>query len=268
MSPLDEVVAAVKASDGFVIGSPTLGGHMPTQVQLALGSVLRETRTRQLPCGVFGSFGWSGEAVDEIEGKLKDGGYGLAFDSIRVKFKPGAKVRRTAPRCGLSLTLQRGAPPLLPFVHAGTRPALCLLLLNRSRLAPAPARPCPPLQDLLTCEQAGRNIAVQVKRRLKVGPGPRGAGCHRPLPSPAAPPLPAPRAVTGPRLVPFPPSPQARERSSRTCSTTIAASGPQLAMGRVVGALSVVTARDEDVSTAMLVRGAWGGLARSEAAGT
>jgi flavorubredoxin len=34
-------VAAVKASDGFVIGSPTLGGHMPTQVQLALGSVLR-----------------------------------------------------------------------------------------------------------------------------------------------------------------------------------------------------------------------------------
>jgi len=142
LSSLDEVLAAVKGSDGFVIGSPTLGGHMPTQVQvsggfvalrlgrtgcalwrqplrcspppgtatalftspfshpplplepaqLALGSVLREPSTRQLPCGVFGSFGWSGEAVDEMEGKLKDGGFGFAFDSIRVKFKPSPKV--------------------------------------------------------------------------------------------------------------------------------------------------------------------------------
>jgi flavorubredoxin len=100
LSPLDEVVASVKQADGFVIGSPTLGGHMPTQVQLALGSVLREPTTRQLPCGVFGSFGWSGEAVDEMEGKLKDGGYGFAFDAIRVKFKPSAKARRGSRRAG------------------------------------------------------------------------------------------------------------------------------------------------------------------------
>lgn len=38
--------------------------------------------------GVFGSFGWSGEAVDLIEGKLKDAGYRFGFDTIRVKFKP------------------------------------------------------------------------------------------------------------------------------------------------------------------------------------
>lgn len=34
VTPLDDVVAAVKASDGFTIGSPTLGGHMPTPVQV------------------------------------------------------------------------------------------------------------------------------------------------------------------------------------------------------------------------------------------
>jgi flavorubredoxin len=96
VATLDEVVGAVKQADGFVIGSPTLGGHMPTQVQLAIGSVLREPATRQLPCGVFGSFGWSGEAVDEMEAKLKDGGYGFAFNSIRVKFKPSPKVRAGA----------------------------------------------------------------------------------------------------------------------------------------------------------------------------
>lgn len=34
VTPLDDVVAAVKGSDGFTIGSPTLGGHMPTPVQV------------------------------------------------------------------------------------------------------------------------------------------------------------------------------------------------------------------------------------------
>lgn len=61
-------------------------------VQLALGSILRDTNARDLPCGVFGSFGWSGEAVDEMEAKLKDGGYPFAFKPIRVKFKPTATV--------------------------------------------------------------------------------------------------------------------------------------------------------------------------------
>jgi flavorubredoxin len=35
VTPLDDVVEAVKASDGFTIGSPTLGGHMPTPVQVS-----------------------------------------------------------------------------------------------------------------------------------------------------------------------------------------------------------------------------------------
>ena len=42
-----------------------------TQVQTALGAVLRDARARGLPCGVFGSFGWSGEAVDELDRRLK-----------------------------------------------------------------------------------------------------------------------------------------------------------------------------------------------------
>ncbi len=82
-----EIEAAVQKCDGFIIGSPTLGGHIPTQVQTALGIVL-STATKTKLAGVFGSFGWSGEAVDEIETKLKDAGYRLGFESIRVKFKP------------------------------------------------------------------------------------------------------------------------------------------------------------------------------------
>ncbi|MBD2440309.1 diflavin flavoprotein [Nostoc sp. FACHB-110] len=83
----EEIRAAVEKSDGFVMGSPTLGGHAPTPVQTALGIVL-STATNNKLAGVFGSFGWSGEAVDLIESRLKDAGYRFGFDAIRVKFKP------------------------------------------------------------------------------------------------------------------------------------------------------------------------------------
>lgn len=82
-----EIQAAVEKCDGFIIGSPTLGGHMPTQVQTALGIVLSSAAKSKL-AGVFGSYGWSGEAVDEIESKLQDAGYRFGFDPLRTKFKP------------------------------------------------------------------------------------------------------------------------------------------------------------------------------------
>jgi flavin reductase (DIM6/NTAB) family NADH-FMN oxidoreductase RutF len=37
---------------------------------------------------VFGSFGWSGEALDLLEGKFRDAGYRFGFETIRIKFKP------------------------------------------------------------------------------------------------------------------------------------------------------------------------------------
>lgn len=83
----EETRAAIEKCAGFVIGSPTLGGHAPTPIQTALGIVL-STATNNKLAGVFGSYGWSGEAVDLIEGKLKDAGYRFGFETLRVKFKP------------------------------------------------------------------------------------------------------------------------------------------------------------------------------------
>ncbi|WP_287129877.1 diflavin flavoprotein [Candidatus Cyanaurora vandensis] len=78
---------ALERSAGFIIGSPTISGHAPTPIQTALGVILATAKKSQ-PCGVFGSFGWSGEALDLIEGKLLDAGFTLGFPTIRVKFKP------------------------------------------------------------------------------------------------------------------------------------------------------------------------------------
>ncbi len=82
-----EIKAALEKCTGFMIGSPTLGGHAPTPIQTALGVILSTAEKTKL-AGVFGSFGWSGEAIDLLETKLKDAGYKLGFEPIRVKFKP------------------------------------------------------------------------------------------------------------------------------------------------------------------------------------
>ena len=87
VSSTSEIQDILEKCDGFIIGSPTLGGHAPTQIQTALGIILNTVPTNKL-AGVFGSFGWSGEAIDMLESKLKNTGYKFGFEPIRVKFKP------------------------------------------------------------------------------------------------------------------------------------------------------------------------------------
>ena len=94
-----EIHSTMEKCDGFIIGSPTLGGHMPTQVQTALGTVL-STAAKSKLAGVFGSYGWSGEAVDEIESKLRNAGYRFGFDPIRIKFKPTDLILQQCKEAG------------------------------------------------------------------------------------------------------------------------------------------------------------------------
>jgi len=86
-TPNDVLVKSIQNADGYLIGSPTLGGHAPTPIVSALGTLLAEGN-RDKPVGIFGSFGWSGEAIDLLETKLKDGGFKFSFEPIRIKFSP------------------------------------------------------------------------------------------------------------------------------------------------------------------------------------
>ena len=94
-----EITDAVEKSDGFIFGSPTLAGHAPTQIQTALGLVLSTAAKNKL-AGVFGSYGWSGEAVDMLESRLQDAGFTLGFDTLRVKFKPTDEVLNECETAG------------------------------------------------------------------------------------------------------------------------------------------------------------------------
>jgi len=83
----NSLITEIRKADGYLIGSPTLGGHAPTPIISALGTLLAEG-DRGKPTGVFGSYGWSGEALDLLEKKLKDGGFKFGFEPIKIKFSP------------------------------------------------------------------------------------------------------------------------------------------------------------------------------------
>ncbi len=82
---------AIEQADGILLGSPTLGGHVPTQIQTAFGIILSQGRRHQL-MGVFGSYGWSGEAVEELAHKIQEAGFRLGCDPLRIKFKPTEQI--------------------------------------------------------------------------------------------------------------------------------------------------------------------------------
>ncbi len=100
-----EITAAIQACDGFIIGSPTLGGHAPTQIQTALGIVLATAAKTKL-AGVFGSYGWSGEAIALLENKLKDAHYSFGFEPIRVRFSPTTDTLKECITAGQEFTQQ------------------------------------------------------------------------------------------------------------------------------------------------------------------
>jgi flavorubredoxin/flavin reductase (DIM6/NTAB) family NADH-FMN oxidoreductase RutF len=101
-TPAEKLLEAIRQCDAVLIGSPTLGGHAPTPIVSALGTLLAEG-DRSKPVGVFGSFGWSGEALDLLESKLRDGGFRFAFEPIKVKFSPDAATIKTCEETGTAL---------------------------------------------------------------------------------------------------------------------------------------------------------------------
>lgn len=88
------LIDTLNQCDGFIIGSPTLGGHAPIQIQTALGLILANV-PKTKPVGVFGSYGWSGEAIDLLERKLKDANYPFGFEPLRVRFCPDTEALKS-----------------------------------------------------------------------------------------------------------------------------------------------------------------------------
>lgn len=121
LSPPEEITEAIETCDGFIIGSPTLAGHAPTQIQTALGLILSGASKTKL-AGVFGSYGWSGEAIDILESKLLNAGYPLGFETLRCKFTPTEAVLADCTIAGSTFakTLRKSQNTRPPIQSLGT----------------------------------------------------------------------------------------------------------------------------------------------------
>lgn len=78
-------IAVLKEYSLIVLGSPTYGGKMMDEMEEWLGK-LAAVDLKGKCGGAFGSFGWSGEAPEDIYNMMKDGmQIKMAGDCLRLK---------------------------------------------------------------------------------------------------------------------------------------------------------------------------------------
>ena len=86
-SHLSDVITEVLSARLILIGSPTLNnGILPSMGEFL--TYVKGLRPKKRIGFAFGSFGWGGQAVGEMEGILKEMGWELPLKGINIKFVP------------------------------------------------------------------------------------------------------------------------------------------------------------------------------------
>jgi flavorubredoxin len=79
----------LELADLVLVGTATINRDAPPQVWHAL-SLFSLVTPKAKVAAVFGSFGWSGEAVKLVEERLKGLRFKLAAPSLTLRFRPTA----------------------------------------------------------------------------------------------------------------------------------------------------------------------------------
>lgn len=98
-TPDEEIRDELERTDLLLVGSPTINRDAPPPVWRAL-SLLSSVTPRGKLGAVFGSYGWSGEAVKLVEERLKGLKYSLAAPGLCFRFKPTAEDIQTCREFG------------------------------------------------------------------------------------------------------------------------------------------------------------------------
>lgn len=98
----NDVMTEVFKSKMVVVGSPTVGNDI-------LGSVagflhfMRSLKMKKKKAATFGCFGWTGEAPKKIADYLKEAGYDVVDEPLRVKWNPDLENMAVAREMGKRL---------------------------------------------------------------------------------------------------------------------------------------------------------------------
>lgn len=87
MMPPDELGGHIARSNGLIIGSPTINQNILPQI-FQLFALINPIRDRGKLAGVFGSYGWSGEAEKIIVSNIQSLKLKYFGESFFIKFRP------------------------------------------------------------------------------------------------------------------------------------------------------------------------------------
>lgn len=86
-----EVIFELLDAGALIVGSSTLNNNMLPQMADVM-TYIRGLKPAHLAGAVFGSFGWSGEAVKDLEAALREMKVDVVAESVSVKHVPGPDV--------------------------------------------------------------------------------------------------------------------------------------------------------------------------------
>lgn len=84
---ISDIMTSVLTAKYLCVGSPTLNNHFLPTVSGFL-TYLKGLTTKNKIGLAFGSYGWGGQSISQIESALKDCGYEMPFDLYRFQFIP------------------------------------------------------------------------------------------------------------------------------------------------------------------------------------
>lgn len=85
----DEILANIGVAKGLLVGSPTIVNDtvIPVwEILIRLNQIIH----KDLYVGAFGSFGWNGKAVDNIEGRFQQLNFKMPVESLKINFNPSS----------------------------------------------------------------------------------------------------------------------------------------------------------------------------------
>ena len=89
LTALDEqnMITILEESTGIIIGAPTINGDVPKPVWDLLSCMMLIEKKGKFG-GSFGSYGWSGEAVEMMNSRLKSLKFRVPLDPMKIKLIP------------------------------------------------------------------------------------------------------------------------------------------------------------------------------------
>jgi flavorubredoxin len=98
-----DVATEVLGAGALIVGSPSLnGGLFPTVADLL--AYLKGLKPRNLIGAGFGSYGWSGGAVEQVEAALREMNVELVGEAVRTKYVPDADALNQCRALGAQIS--------------------------------------------------------------------------------------------------------------------------------------------------------------------